>query len=81
MLSHFSHVRFFVTLWTVARQASQSMGFSRQEYWSGLLFPSPITCKLVPKSDQYLLPSAGYKRKLQGMDMQFKVEQVCASAL
>ena len=31
----------FVTLWTVARQASLSMGFSRQEYWSGLPFPSP----------------------------------------
>ena len=28
-----------VTLWTVACQASQSMGFSRQEHWSGLLFP------------------------------------------
>ena len=30
-----------MTLWTVAPQASPSMGFSRQEYWSGLLFPSP----------------------------------------
>ena len=30
-----------MTLWTVARQAPQSMGFSRQEYWSGLPFPSP----------------------------------------
>ena len=36
-----SHVRLFVTLWTVAYQASPSMGFSRQEYWSGLPFPSP----------------------------------------
>ena len=35
MLSHFSRVRFFVTLWTVACQAPLSMGFSRQEYWSG----------------------------------------------
>ena len=34
-------VQFFVTLWTVARQAPLSMGFSRQEYWSGLPFPSP----------------------------------------
>ena len=32
---------FFVTPWTVARQAPLSMGFSRQEYWSGLPFPSP----------------------------------------
>ena len=32
----FSHVRLFVALWTVARQAPLSMGFSRQDYWSGL---------------------------------------------
>ena len=31
----------FVTFWTVAQQALLSMGFSRQEYWSGLPFPSP----------------------------------------
>ena len=42
MLSHFSPVRVFVTLWTVARQASLSLGFSRQEHWSGLLLPSPM---------------------------------------
>ena len=36
-----SRVRLFATPWTVARQASPSMGFSRQEYWSGLPFPSP----------------------------------------
>ena len=34
-------VRLFVTQWTVAYQVSLSMGFSRQEYWSGLPFPSP----------------------------------------
>ena len=36
-----SRVRLFVTLWTVAYQAPLSMGFSRQEYWGGLPFPSP----------------------------------------
>ena len=36
-----SHVQLFATPWTVAYQASQTMGFSRQEYWSGLPFPSP----------------------------------------
>ena len=36
-----SHVRLFVTPWTLAYQAPPSMGFSRQEYWSGLPFPSP----------------------------------------
>ena len=36
-----SSVRLFATPWTVAYQAPPSMGFSRQEYWSGLPFPSP----------------------------------------
>ena len=36
-----SHVRLFAIPWTVAHQAPPSMGFSRQEYWSGLPFPSP----------------------------------------
>ena len=36
-----SRVQLFVTPWTVAYQAPPSMGFSRQEYWSGLPFPSP----------------------------------------
>jgi len=35
-----SRVRLFGTLWTVAHQAPLSMGFSRQEYWSGLPLPS-----------------------------------------
>ena len=41
MLSCLSHVRLFLTLWTVARQAPLSMRFSRQEYWSGLPCPLP----------------------------------------
>ena len=36
-----SHVQFFATPWTIAHQASLSMGFSKQEYWSGLPLPSP----------------------------------------
>ena len=36
-----NRVWLFVTPWTVAYQAPSSMGFSRQEYWSGLPFPSP----------------------------------------
>ena len=41
MLSCLSHVRLFVTSWTVACQAPLSMGFSKLEYWSGLSFPPP----------------------------------------
>ena len=41
LLSRFSHVQLFVTLWMVAGQAPVSMGYSRQEYWSGLPCPPP----------------------------------------
>ena len=41
VLSCLSRVRLLATLWTVARQAPLSMGFSRHEYWSRLPFPSP----------------------------------------
>ena len=40
ILSHFSPVQLFVTLLTVTHQAPLSMGFSRQEYWNGLPFPT-----------------------------------------
>ena len=36
-----THIRLFAVPWTVAHEAPLSMGFSRQEYWSGLSFPSP----------------------------------------
>ena len=37
-----SRVRLFATLWTAAYQAPLSMGFARQEYWTGLPLPSPL---------------------------------------
>ena len=40
LLSHFSHVRLCVTPKTAAHQTPLSLGFSRQEHWSGLPFPS-----------------------------------------
>ena len=42
LLSHFSRVRFCAAPETAAHQASPSLGFSRQEHWSGLPFPSPV---------------------------------------
>ena len=42
LLSRFSHVRLCATPETAAHQASPSLGFSRQEHWSGLPFPSPM---------------------------------------
>ena len=42
LLSHFSRVRLCANPWTAAHQAPPSLGFSRQEYWSELPFPSPM---------------------------------------
>ena len=41
VLSRFSRIQLYAILWTVARQAPLSMGFSRQEYWRGLPCPPP----------------------------------------
>ena len=41
LLSHFSCVRLCATPWTAAHQAPLSLGFSRQEHWSGVPLPSP----------------------------------------
>ena len=49
VLSRFSHVQLFANPWTVAHQAPLSMGFSRQEYWSGLPFPSPVIVQASAK--------------------------------
>ena len=42
-----SHVRLFETPWTAAYKAPLSMGFSRQEYWSGVPSPSPVVALVV----------------------------------
>ena len=47
LLSHFSRVRLYATPWTGAHQAPPSLGFSRQEHWSGLPFPSPNRCVVI----------------------------------
>ena len=55
VLSRVSRIRLFVTLWTVAPQAPLSLGFSRQEYWSGL--PCPFLGNLPKQgSNRHLLP-------------------------
>ena len=58
VLSPFSHVQLFGIPWTVAHQAPQSMRFSRQEYSSGLSFPSPrdLPSPWIEPRDQTLIP-------------------------
>ena len=45
VVKSFSHARLFATPWTAAYQAPPSMGFSRQEYWSGVPSPSLVNYK------------------------------------
>ena len=53
-----SHVQLFATPWTVAYQAPPSMGFSRQEYYSGVASPSPMTnLDSIFKSRDITLPT------------------------
>ena len=59
LLSHFSRVQLFTTQWTVAYQAPPSMGFSRQEYWSGLPFHSPSEPHGFAQIHSLLLASSG----------------------
>ena len=54
-----SRVRLLATPWTAAYQAPPSMGFSRQEYWSGVPLPSPPFIKSTNKSWSYLLMASG----------------------
>ena len=50
LLSRISRVRLCATPWTAAHQAPLSLGFSRQEHWSGLPFPSPVCESEVAQS-------------------------------
>ena len=76
-----SHVRLFGTLWTVSYQAPPSVGFSRQEYWSGLPFPSPGDLPspgIEPRSPALLadvLPSEP-PGEVRGYEDAFKVGKV-----
>ena len=63
MLSHFSCVRVCATLWIVTCQALVSMGFSRQEYWSGLPRPPPTNLP-NPETEPVSLTSPALAGKL-----------------
>ena len=57
----FSRVRLLATPWTAAHQAPQSTGFSRQEYWSGLPLPSPVS---MVSLNNVLLSSAALRNSM-----------------
>ena len=63
MPNHLSRVRLFVTPWTVAHQTPLVVGFSRQEYWSGLPCPPPGGLPdpgIEPKSLMFPAPACGF---------------------
>ena len=64
-----SHVRLLATPWTAAHQAPLSMGFSRQEYWSGVPLPSPkVVAQMVknmPAMRVIRVPSLGWEGLLE----------------
>ena len=66
-----SHVRPLVTPWTAAYQAPLSMGFTRQEYWNGLPFPSPSECSNDPQ-----ILSKGQPHPLFGVKFVFKLPYI-----
>ena len=92
LLSRFSHVRLYATLETAAHQASPSLGFSRQEQWSGLPFPSPMhesekwkgSCPVVSDSQRphglqptrLLRPWVFHARVLEWGAIAFSVQKV-----
>ena len=79
MWRHISHVWLFVTLWTLACQVPLFLGFSRQEYWSGLPFPSPrdlpdleletISLKSPKLSSGFLTTSATWEAPHKAKDI------------
>ena len=69
-----SHAQLLATPWTVAYQAPPSMGFSRQEYWSGLPLPSP---NLVPRKKNFCFVFLVYYFCICGLCFIYKSHSVC----
>ena len=72
LLSHLSRVRLLATPWTAAYQAPPSVGFSRQQYWSGVPLPSPFKCTWNTKIG-YMLDHKGFLGGLAGKQSAYDV--------
>ena len=73
-LKSLSRIRLFATPQTVAYQAPPSMGFSRQEYWSGLPFPSPKSTETTCNVNNMFGPGTANKRTVQWWFKNFSKE-------
>ena len=80
-----SRVRLLVTPWTAAHQAPPSLGFPRQEHWSGVPLPSPVTTQELPKEFKFretgLLQSMCGKNQTQNFYLTMKLYSKFSSYL
>jgi len=76
LLSRFSCVRLLATPWTAAYQAPLSMGFSRQEHWSGVPLPSPIEALASGNDSPKSVITLVMKEAIQLMDRVIRTEMV-----
>ena len=81
LLSHFSRVQLCATPYTAAHQALPSLGFSRQEHWGGLPFPSPMhesevtqSCTTLRDPVDYSLPGSSIHGIFQARSHSFSVQ-------
>ena len=72
-----SHVRLFVTPWTVAYQVPPSMGFSGQEYWSGVPLPSSLCCVYFTTKKKTKTQQLSPTGPLQFLPLQFRCISNC----
>ena len=87
VLSCLSHVQLFAVLWTIALQARLSMGFSRQEYWSGLPCPpsgdlpntgiKPLSLMSPALASRFFITSATWESLLSNECWQFDLWFLC----
>ena len=75
-----SHVGLLATPWTAAYQAPPPMGFSRQEYWSGVPLPSPRDHQTQEQTMKYACASCGEELESQSLKLLFS-ESVSACSL
>ena len=87
LLNHFSRVRLYVTPQTAAHQAPPSLGFSRQEYWSGLPFPSLMhesevaqSCPTLSNPMDCSLPGSSAHGIFQGRVLEWGASSVMSSS-
>ena len=77
MLSRFSCFQLCATLWTTSHQVAVSTGFSRQEYWNGLPFPSPVSLTVAPlirHMVSFIMLHTGMNTEISGKSLRHRIK-------